>query len=113
MKRLYVTAALAGAIFFSVESANAQVYENSESETPFVETQQTKYTQIEEQDLPNEVRQAVEKDYQGATLSEIYSAEEAGEVTYKLVVSTQDGENKELFADGKGNWIKHDDQDLE
>lgn len=113
MKRLYVTAALVGAMFFSVESSNAQVYENSESETPFVETQQTEYTQIEEQDLPNEVREAVARDHQGATLSEIYSAEEAGEVTYKLVVSTEDGETKELFADAEGNWIQKDDQDLE
>lgn len=113
MKRLYVTAALAGAMFFSVESANAQVYENSESETPVEQTQQTEFTQIEEQDLPNEVRQAVEKDFQGATLSEIYSTEKDGEVTYKLVLSTQEGEAKELFADAQGNWIQKDEKDSE
>ena len=113
MKKIFFTAAIAGAMIFSVGTANAQVYENSERETPFVEEQQTEYTQIEEQDLPQEVQQALEKDYQGATLSEVYSAEKDGEVIYKLVLSTQDGEALELFADAQGNWIQKDETDLE
>ena len=113
MKRIFFTAAIAGAMFFSAGTANAQVYENSERETPFVEEQQTEYVLIEVQDLPQEVQQALEKDYQGATLSEVYSAEKDGEVIYKLVLSTQDGESQELFADAQGNWIQKDDSDQE
>lgn len=111
MKRLYVTAVVAGAMFFSVGSANAQVYENSQAEAQMVQTQEIEYTLIEEQDLPAEVRQAVEKDYQGSTLTEIYSAEKDGETTYKLLVSTQDGEIQELFVDAQGNWIQKDEND--
>lgn len=113
MKRIFFTAAIAGVMFFTVGTANAQVYENSESETPFVEEQQTVYTQIKEQDLPQEVRQALEKDYEGATLSEVYSAEKDGVVTYKLVLSTPEGEAKDLFADAQGNWVQKVDSDLE
>ena len=109
MKRLYVTAVLAGAMFFSVESVTAQVYENSQAEVEMQQTQQTNYTQIEEQDLPAPVREAVERDYQGATLAEIYSAEKEGKTTYKLVVNTQDGVSQELFSDAEGNWIEKDE----
>lgn len=113
MKKVLFTAAIAGAMFFSTGSANAQVYENSESETPFVEEQQTEYVLIKDQDLPQEVQQALEKDHQGATVSEVYSAEKEGKVIYKLVLSTEDGESKELFADAQGNWIPQDESDME
>lgn len=113
MKKLYVTAVVAGAMFFSVESATAQVYENSQAEAEMQQTQQTDYTQIEEQDLPEEVRLAVARDYQGSTLSEIYSRERDGQTTYKLVLSAEDGESQELFADAQGNWIENDEQDQE
>ncbi|NJY61189.1 hypothetical protein HC174_00270 [Salinimicrobium sp. CDJ15-81-2] len=113
MKRIFFTAAIAGAMFFSAGTVTAQVYENSERETPFVEEQKMEYTQIQQQDLPQEVRKAVEKDYQGATVSDVYSAEKEGEVIYKLVLSTQDGESQELFADAQGNWIQKGDSDLE
>ena len=113
MKRIFFTAAIAGAMFFSAGTVTAQVYENSERETPFVEEQQTEYVLIEEQDLPQEVHQALEKDYQGATLSEVYSADKDGEIIYKLVLNTQNGEALELFADAQGNWIQKDETDLE
>lgn len=111
MKKLIFTAAFAGAMFFSVGSANAQVYENSESETPYVEEQQTDYTQIQEQDLPQPVKEALTTDHPGATLSEVYSAEKDGVITYKLVVSTPEGEAKELYADTQGTWFKKDEKD--
>lgn len=105
MKKLFLTTVFSGAMFLSAATVNAQVYENSESETPYVE-QQTEYNQIKEQDLPREVKAALEKDYKGATLAEVYAAGKDGEVTYKLVVTTTDGATKELFADAGGNWIK-------
>ena len=109
MKRLYVTAVIAGAMFLAVGPANAQVYENSQAEAEMGQTQQVKYTQIEAQDLPQQVREAFEKDYQGSTLTEIYSAEKDGETSYKLIVSSEDGKTLELFADAQGNWIQKDE----
>ena len=106
MKKTYVTAAIAGAMLISVASANAQVYENSDTGLSTMYSPEPKFIQMEEQDLPNEVRLAVDRDYNGATFSEIYSSEKDGETTYKLVLNMQDGQSKELFADNRGNWIE-------
>ena len=106
MKRFYLTAVIAGAMFFSVESATAQENQNNQSQTATEQTQQKDdFKQIEAQDLPDEVRRAVERDYQGATVAEAYSKEKDGEAKYKIVVNTQDGQSKELYADAHGNWI--------
>ena len=105
MKRLNLIAVIAGALFFSVESATAQENQNNQSQTATEQTQQKDFEQIEAQDLPDEVRQALERDYEGATVAEAYSKEKDGEAKYKIVVNTQDGESKELYADAQGNWI--------
>lgn len=109
MKRLYVTAVIAGAMFFSVESATAQET-NQTTQTQATEQTQQKddFKQIEAQDLPTEVRQALERDHQGSSISEAYVKEKEGEKKYKLVVSDQQGQSKELYADAQGNWIDKD-----
>lgn len=110
MKRLYVTAIIAGAMFFSVENATAQVNnENTQATTEQIE-QKDDFQAILEQDLPNEVREALQRDHEGATVSEAYVKEKEGERKYKLVVNTQEGESKELYADAEGNWIDKDDK---
>ena len=112
MKRFYVTAVIAGAMFFSVGSATAQETEKTQSQTATEQTQQKdKYNRIEAQELPDEVRQAVERDYQGATMVHTYSLEKDGEIKYKIVIATKDGQSQELYADAQGNWIQKDGQE--
>lgn len=109
MKKICLTALAATAMFFSVESATAQVYEESSTEQ---QTQEKKdMDQIEVSELPNEVRQSVERDFQGASISEAYVKEKDGEKKYKIVLNTVQGETRELYADEQGNWIDKDDKD--
>lgn len=110
MKRLYVTAVIAGAMFFSVESATAQV--NNETAQTATEQAQQKddFRKIEQQELPAVVTEALQRDHQGATISEAYVKEKEGEKKFKLVVNTPEGESKELYADAQGNWIDKDDK---
>ena len=106
MKRFYVTAAIAGAMFFSVESATAQETQSTQSQTATEQTQQKdEFKQIEAQEISNEVRKAVERDYQGATIAEAYSKEKDGETKYKIVVTSPNGQSQELYADAQGIWI--------
>lgn len=105
MKRYYVTAVIAGAIFFSVGSATAQEAQ-VETRTATEQVQQKEdFKQIQAQDLPGEVQQSLERDFQGATVAEAYIKGQESETTYKLVVNTVEGQAKELYADAQGNWI--------
>ncbi|GHA44942.1 hypothetical protein GCM10007103_27650 [Salinimicrobium marinum] len=103
MKRFYVTAVIAGAMFFSVGTVTAQ---ETATATATAQVQEKEdFKQIDVQELPGEVSQSVERDFQGATISEAYSKEKDGETKFKLVVTTAEGESKELYADAQGNWI--------
>ena len=114
MKKLGLTALAATAIFFSVESVSAQVYEEgSTQETTHQETQKEEMEQIQVGELPNEIQQSVERDFQGATVSEAYMKEKEGETKYKIVLTTLQGETKELYADAQGNWIDKEKKDKE
>lgn len=105
MKKLGMTMMAAAAMFFTVQTASAQV-EGQDRTTMEQRTQQQEdFQQIEVTELPSEVQQAVERDFQGATVSEAHIRDRDGEANYKIVIATQDGESRELFADAQGNWI--------
>lgn len=108
MKRLFVTTAIAGAMFFSVESATAQEAPTVETATEQQTQQKDDFKQIQEQELSAEVRQSIERDYQGATVNEAYVKEKDGETKYKIVLQTQDGQTQEVYTDAEGNWIEKD-----
>lgn len=109
MKRVYLTGVAALAMFFTVNSATAQVANENQTATE-QRTQHEDFRVIQEQDLPNEVRQALQRDYAGATVSEAYVKEKDGEVKYKLAVETPEGEAAELYADPQGNWIEKEEK---
>ena len=110
MKKICLTAIAATAMLFSIDSATAQVYEQGSTQQQEVQ-KKDEMKKIEVQDLPAEVQQSVERDFQGATISEAYVKEKEGETKYKLVLTTAEGESKELFADAKGNWIDKEAKD--
>lgn len=111
MKKIFLTTLAATAMLFTVESATAQVYEEGSTQQEEVQQQKDEMQKIEVQELPEEVQQAVERDFQGATISEAYLKEKEGEKTYKIVLTTQEGETRELYADAEGNWIDKEDKD--
>lgn len=112
MKKICLTAIAATAMLFSVNSATAQVYEEGSTQQQEVQ-KKDEMTKIEVQEIPAEVRESVERDFQGATVSEAYVKGKEGEAEYKLVITTTEGETKELFADAKGNWIDKKGKDSE
>lgn len=112
MKRLYVTAVTAVAMLFSVHATTAQVTTGNNTTTTQQQTQQQDdFQQIQERELPNEVRQAVQEEYQGATIAEAHRGQKDGETKYKLRIRTQDGQSKEVYADADGNLKDKDDKD--
>jgi hypothetical protein len=112
MKRFVLTAVIGGAMFFSVESATAQVTSEDQEQMTTEQKMHQKedWKQVEEQDLPGEVSQAIETDFMGATVSEAHVMEKDGEKKYKLVLFTEEGETKEMYADAQGNWIDKEDK---
>lgn len=60
------------------------------------------FTEIENDELPGAVTEALEKDFSGATITKAYVN---GELQYKLEV-TNGEENLVLYADAEGNWLE-------
>lgn len=108
MKKTLLTLVAAAAMIFSVQTATAQVTGEERAAMEQEAQQQDDFELIEVQDLPNEVNQAVERDFQGATVSEAYVKEKDGEKKYRVVLTTEQGQTRELYADAQGNWIDKD-----
>ena len=62
-----------------------------------------KYEEVKVSELPQPVKDAVAKNFEGATITKAYKSEK-GE--FKLVISTADGESQTLHANSKGEWIE-------
>lgn len=105
MKKICLTMVAAAAMIFSTQSATAQETGEEQAPVEVQAQQQEEFALIQTEELPTEVQQAVERDFQGATVSEAYVSDKDGEKTFKIVVATTDGQTKELYADAKGNWI--------
>lgn len=115
MKKICLTVIAASAMLFSAQTISAQEVPQVEVEETVVQRGQDDYRQIEIAELPAEVQQAVERDFEGATIAEAYVKEqEGGALEFKLLINTVDGEEQELYSDAQGNWIdksQEDDQD--
>lgn len=109
MKKICLSVLAASAMLFSTQNLTAQeVGQQVEVEETVEQRQQDDFRQIEIQELPAQVQQALERDHVGATISEAYVKEKEGEQKFKLKVRTAEGEDKELYADAQGNWIDKD-----
>lgn len=110
MKKICLTVVAASAMLFSAQNLTAQ---EANPEPMMVEEtvhETSDWVKIEVEELPAEVQQAVERDFEGAMISEVHVKEEEGEKEFKLKVTTAEGEEKELYADAEGNWIDKDDK---
>lgn len=106
MKKICLSVVAASVILFSAQTMSAQeaVQGNETSVAQPVE-QKTEFAQVAIEDLPAEVQQAVERDLAGAVIAEAYVNETEAGQTFKLVLRTAEGDQKELYADSEGNWI--------
>lgn len=110
MKKICLSMVAASTMLFSAQNLSAQEVAQAqvEVEETVVQRTQEDFRQIEVQELPAEVQQALERDFAGATIAEAYVKEHEGEQKFKLKVNTSEGEEKELYSDAKGNWIDKD-----
>lgn len=108
MKKICLSIVAASAMLFSAQNLSAQEVAQVEVDATVEQRTQDDFRQIEIQELPAAVQQAVERDHAGATISEAHVKEKEGEQKFKLKVTTADGEEKELYADAQGNWIDKD-----
>lgn len=60
------------------------------------------FQEISTDQLPSAVKQAVERDYEGASIDKAYVNDKE---QYKLEISTDDGASATLYADSEGNWL--------
>ena len=111
MKKICLTAVAASAMLFASQNVSAQEVAVKEDVKVEATAQQTAdFRKIEITEVPSEVQQALERDYEGAVISEAYVKEKEGEKKFKLVVKTADGLDQELYADAEGNWIEKEEK---
>lgn len=110
MRKTLLTTVTALALIFSVNVASAQVNGEIAESQQEVTQQQDDFQQIEANQLPAAVQQAVEQEHQGSQITEAYLKEKDGQTKYKLVLTTQDGQSKEVFSDAEGNLKDKDDK---
>lgn len=110
MKKLGLTLMAAAGMFFISETATAQTEgEVNEANVEAQEQMQEKddFTAIDVVALPQEIKDAVLTDYNGAVTEEAWVKEKDGKTKYKLHLNVE-GEKKEVYIDQDGNWIDKD-----
>ena len=110
MKKICLTLVAASAMLFSAQTLSAQEVAEANATVETTTQQVTDYTKIELTEVPAPVQQALERDHEGAVISEAFVKDEEGVKTYKLAVKTAEGEDVELYADAEGNWIEKDEE---
>lgn len=113
MKKLSLTIVAVAAMLFSVQNVKAQVTGEEETTQEQEMYAQEEWKMVQAVELPAEVQAATERDFAGATISEAYVADKEGIQTYKIVLTTLEGESKKLYADAKGNWIEKEHKKTE
>lgn len=114
MKKLGLTFAALGLFFATTTHAQVGSEASAQVSTEVevgVETQD-EYAKIEVAELPEAVALAIETDYAGATPKEVWVKEKEGKKVYKIKLDV-DGEEKKIYADAEGNWIKKEDKKKE
>ena len=110
MRKICFTVVAASAMLFSAQSMTAQEVAQANVTTEEAVVKAVDYVKIEISEVPAAVQQSLERDYEGAVLSEAFVKEEEGSKVYKLVVKTAEGEEQELFADAEGNWVEETEE---
>ncbi|WP_373058478.1 hypothetical protein [Zunongwangia sp. H14] len=111
MKKLGLSLIAGAAFFFSTNIAQAQEGESETQteEVSAVQDAQDGFETIEIMSLPQAVKVAVIKSYEGATTENAWvKTGEDGEKIYKLDINV-DGETQTVKADAEGNWIKDEE----
>nr|WP_129732120.1 hypothetical protein [Parabacteroides goldsteinii] len=102
MKKVLV----AMAMMMGVGSFSAFAAETSVDSVACCQSTQDEYTKIEVSEVPDAVKAAVEKAYEGQTIKEASVAEKDGTKTYKLVITSAEGTESTVIFNDKGEEVK-------
>ncbi len=104
MKKVLVAVALVMGLGSSVAFAQ----EVSDTTTVVTNTQapQDEFTKIDVKELPEAVVQAIAKKYEGAAITEAYTAEKESGKIYKVVLTTEDVQVLTVLMNEKGEEVK-------
>ena len=104
MKKLIFTVAVA-ILSSSVSISAANNNNNINSDEVIVMTVNEDFKEVALEDLPEEVRNAILKDYAAAIIGKVYVN---GSEQYKIEL-TIDETKSVVYVDKDGNWLKEDD----
>lgn len=109
MKKLGLTFVALGLFFATTTRAQEASEASARVSTEEVVSVQEEYEKIEASKLPAAVNMSIEKDFTGATAKEVWVKEKEGKMVYKIKLDVN-GEEKKVYADAEGNWIKKEDK---
>lgn len=109
MKKLGLTFAALGLFFATTTQAQGTSEASEVVSTEVAVASQDEYEKIEVAELPSAVNLAIETDYAGAATKEVWVKEKEGKKVYKIKLDVN-GEEKKVYADAEGNWIKKEDK---
>ena len=101
MKKLMIVPAMVLGMMFAT-NAGAQIKDDKKKAPTEMKAQQD-YQKIDKAQLPEAVKAAVARDFEGSEISEAFISKDN---TYKIVLVNKNGERGMVFADANGKWIK-------
>jgi hypothetical protein len=110
MKKLGLSLIAAAAFLISANNVQAQTMEAEETVGIKQEQQNDNYQKIEVMALPQAVKVAVMKDFEGATAEEAWvKTNVEGKKVYKIAINV-DGESQSVVSDADGNWMEEKEE---
>lgn len=104
MKKVLVALAMV----LGVSSSVAFAQEAGKSTTAVTETQvpQDEFVKMDPTQLPQAILQALATNYESSSVKEAYVKEKDGAKIYKVIITTQDGQEAEVLLNEKGEAVK-------
>ena len=100
MKKIVLMVAVVACVAFASQSAQALTVNASVENVA-----QDEYAKVELKDVPQAVKDAVAKDYEGSSIKEAFVAGADGEKKYKIVILSKDQTEQTLLYNEKGEAI--------
>jgi polysaccharide deacetylase 2 family uncharacterized protein YibQ len=111
MKKLGLTLAAVG-LFFMATNTQAQVVAEVEQEVSVesdVDVTGDEFEKIEVADLPETITAAILTEFPEAIAKDAFVKQDDEELIYKVKLDIK-GQEKKVYLDAEGNWIKKEDK---
>lgn len=106
MKKVFIAAALFAALGFNAAYANTAIA----PKTLISVTTKTEFEAIKTDQLPQVVKDALAKSYEGQTIKAAYVRNEEGVKTYKVTLADAEGKTSDVIFNEKGEVLPAGEQ---